>query len=239
MVRATSHGKGPGIAKVAVAPTIPLESTSPSPYVSVQPTPSPSLDPPAADSSSAAGEGSLPALPDHQRVPTAAASATECVGPLPSGHVAEPKCDVGKHHGLPPGCRWDGSCAWWDSWGAVTGGPADVRINVTPAGDLDVSWVVSSQDLQGTRYSGPIKEFVVLVHDDDTDTVVRKFELGLDNRSTTISGLGPDTYTVCVYELNDSGLGGLCPGAVTIEPPPSSPPPSDTPTPSPSPTSTS
>jgi hypothetical protein len=113
-----------------------------------------------------------------------------------------------------------------------------VPITVTPAGDLDVSWEIYSQDLQGNRSSGPIHEFVVLVHNDTTNTVVRKFELGLDARSTTISGLGPDTYTVCVDELNDSGLGGLCPGAVTIDSSPSSPSPTDTPSPTPSPTST-
>lgn len=163
----------------------------------------------------------------------------QCQGPLPHGHRAEPACDVGKHHGLPPGCRWDGNCAWWDSWGAVTGGPADVPTTVTPAGDLDVSWDVPSDQLRGNSVSGPIREFVVLVHNDNTDTVVWKHELGLNTRSTTISDLGPDTYTVCVYELNDSGLGGLCPGAVTIKAPPNSPPPSDSPTPAPSPTGTS
>jgi len=114
-----------------------------------------------------------------------------------------------------------------------------VPIKVTPDGALDVSWEIYPEQLQGNSSSGPIHEFVILVHKEDNDTVVRKFELGLDARSTTISGLGPGTYTVCVDELNDSGLGGLCPGAVTIDAAPSSPPPSETPTPSPSPTSTS
>ena len=119
----------------------------------------------------------------------------------------------------------------------MPGGPSDVPISVTPEGNLDVSWVVSSSDLQGNEVTGPVKAFYLRVHNDGTDTVpIWAKELPFSSRSTVVSGLGPGTYTVCIFELNDSGLGGLCPGAVTIH---ASPSPSPSSSATPSPTSTS
>ena len=114
-------------------------------------------------------------------------------------------------------------------------------ITVTPAGDLDVSWDIYPSDLQGNSSSGPLKEIVLRVFADGSYERLRQYELGVDVRAWTVSGLGPGKYDVCVMELNDSGLGGLCPGTVTIPPPSSSSPtpassatPTESPTPSPS-----
>lgn len=239
LVRTTAdRPRAAGVAKVAVPP-VPSPTASadlPSPA-----RPAPSAPPilPAQTPTAALGHvsGVLQHLPG---TPVVKPSVTECVGRMPSGHRAEPKCDVGKHQGLPTGCRWDGFCAWWDSWGAVLGGPQDVPITVTPQGDLDVSWDIDPGQLQGNESSGPLKEFVLRVfRDGGSYERLRQYELGVDVRSMTVSGLGPGNYDVCVMELNDSGLGGLCPGTTTIPSPSASPTPTSSPTPTPSPTSTS
>jgi hypothetical protein len=104
---------------------------------------------------------------------------------------------------------------------------------VTSAGDLDISWTIYDGQLVGNSSRGPLKEFVLRVFDDNTKTRLRQYELGRDIRQMTVAGLGPGTYDVCVMELNDSGLGGLCPGPVTIERAPSQTP-SSSPSPTPS-----
>jgi len=111
-------------------------------------------------------------------------------------------------------------------------------VKPTPAGDIHVSWVISSHDLEGDATSGPIHEFVVRVHDRATDRV-RQYELAVDRRSMTVSGLGPGTYDVCVFELNDSGLGAGPRDPVTISPATGESPSPSQPTPTPTPTSSS
>ena len=222
LIRTAAHRpQDAGVAKVALPPvSTPTASAKlASPSVSAAPTPR------ALPTEVRTPGPLLPIVTSHLPVtPTVSATGAECVGRMPSGHRAEAKCDVGKHQGLPSaGCRWDGFCAWWDSWGAVLGGPADVPITVTSAGDLDVSWDIDPAQLKGNEYSGPLKEFVLRVFADGSYERLRQYELGVDVRAWTVSGLGPGKYDVCVMELNDSGLGGLCPGTVTIPPPSPSP----------------
>lgn len=242
LVRTTAHrSPPPGVAKVAVPPV-------PSPATATD-APTPAVSAPSAPATLPAERptvlGQLPVVSRSlPGTPVVKPTVTECVGRMPSGHRAEARCDIGKHQGLPTGCRWDGFCAWWDSWGAVLGGPGHVPITVTPEGDLDISWDIDPTQLQGNEYSGPLKEFVLRVfRDGGSYERLRQYELGVDVRSMTVSGLGPGDYDVCVMELNDSGLGGLCPGTVTIPArssptPTSSPTPAASATPTPSPTGT-
>jgi len=108
----------------------------------------------------------------------------------------------------------------------------------TPGGQIAVTWATSGDDIPGDAYIGPLRGFFVRICNDDTQSVLQQYLLGVDRRSMTTAGLSAGTYTVWVAEFNDSGYsGGLVQQHVTVRV--STNDASATPSPSPTPTSSS